>query len=96
MFRPQGGNGPGDNSGDLQIIETPDLYDFANGFDDIRNKDEFQDKLRELALKKGMKLQLPYGMKQGTFYVQCSGYCYNTVMTRDLPEPPPKPIIPNG
>ena len=59
------------------LVETPDLYEFANDLDTIRNKDEFQDRLKLLALRKGMRIIIPYGMKQGTYYVQCGGYNYN-------------------
>ena len=42
-----------------------------------------------------MRIQIPYGMKQGTYYVQCSGYHYNNQMTKDL-HPKNKVTLPDG
>lgn len=64
--------------GEYILVETPDLYQFANDLDQIKNKDEFQERLKLLALRRGMRINIPYGMKQSTYYVQCGGYHYNT------------------
>jgi hypothetical protein len=37
--------------------------------DKIRNKEEFQDKLKNLALRRGMRISIPYGMKSGTYNI---------------------------
>ena len=55
--------------GDYILIDTPDLWEFANDMDKVRNKDEFQEKIKKMALRRGLKISIPYGMKQGTYYV---------------------------
>ena len=55
--------------GDYILIDTPDLWEFANDMDKIKNKDEFQEKIKKMALRRGLKISIPYGMKQGTYYV---------------------------
>ena len=74
--------------GEFILVETPDLYEFANEMDVIRNKEEFTDKIKLLSMRRGMRVNIPHGggsgSKQGTYYVQCSGYNFNSVMTKDL------------
>jgi hypothetical protein len=60
------------------------LYEFANDLDAIKNKEEFAEKIKLISMRRGMKISIPYGMKQGTFYVQCSGYHFNSMMSKDM------------
>jgi hypothetical protein len=49
--------------GEYILIDTPDLWEFANDMDRIKNKDEFQEKIKKMALRRGLKISIPYGMK---------------------------------
>jgi hypothetical protein len=48
-----------------------------------------------LSLRRGMRVTTPYGMKQGTYYVQCQGYHYNSQLLQDI-VPKQKITLPDG
>jgi hypothetical protein len=69
--------------------ETPDLQDFANELHTLRNREELVTVLKNRALDRGFKVQLPYGIKNYTFYVSCAHYR----SPRPNCDEPPEPVL---
>jgi hypothetical protein len=70
-------------------VETPDLQDFANELFHYRNREELIHMLKNRAMDVGIKVNLPYGSKSLSIYVNCNHYKAHVPGFMN-PEPAPK------
>ena len=55
-------------------VETPDLQDFENDLFHYRNREEMIHMIKNRANDVGVKVNLPYGSKNFSIYVNCNHY----------------------
>ena len=55
-------------------MDTPDMADLANGLHAYRNRNELIKSIKNRALDRGFRVQLPYGVKNMTIYINCMKY----------------------
>ena len=55
-------------------VDTPDMQEFANGLYAYRNRNELIKHVKNRALDRGFRVQLPYGIKNMTIYINCMKY----------------------
>ena len=55
-------------------VDTPDMQEFANGLHAYRNRNELIKQVKNRALDRDFRLQLPYGVKNMTIYINCMKY----------------------
>ena len=54
--------------------DSPDMQDFANGLHAYRNRAELIKMIKNRALDRGFRVQLPYGIKNMTIHINCMKY----------------------
>ena len=54
--------------------ETPDLYELSNELSHYRNKEELILNIKNRCCDRGVRCQMPYGVKNETIYVNCAAW----------------------
>ena len=50
--------------GEYMLVDTPDLYEYANDLDQVKNKEEFQERIKLLSLRRGIRISFPHGKQK--------------------------------